>query len=31
LLEARTQAGCHPILLGVPETQYLKCFVLQVL
>ncbi len=30
LLEARTQAACHPILLGVPETQYLKCFVLQV-
>jgi len=30
LLETRTQACCHPVLLGVPETQYLKCFVLEV-
>lgn len=29
LLEARTQAACHPILVGVPETQYLKCLVLE--
>lgn len=30
LLEARTQAACHPVLVGVPETQYLKCFALEV-
>ena len=28
VLEKRTQAKDHPILLGVPETYYLKCFVL---
>jgi 23S rRNA (cytosine1962-C5)-methyltransferase len=28
VLEKRTQAKDHPILLGVPETFYLKCFVL---
>lgn len=28
ILEKRTQAKDHPILLGVPETFYLKCFVL---
>ena len=28
MLEKRTQAKDHPILLGVPETYYLKCFVL---
>jgi 23S rRNA (cytosine1962-C5)-methyltransferase len=28
ILEKRTQAKDHPILLGVPETYYLKCFVL---
>jgi 23S rRNA (cytosine1962-C5)-methyltransferase len=27
LLENRTQAKDHPILLGVPETHYLKCFI----
>jgi 23S rRNA (cytosine1962-C5)-methyltransferase len=27
LLETRTQAKDHPILLGVPETHYLKCFI----
>ena len=29
LVEARTQARDHPVLLGVPETQYLKCLVLR--
>ena len=28
VLEKRTQAKDHPIVLGVPETFYLKCFVL---
>ncbi len=31
VLERRTQARDHPILLTVPETQYLKCLLLQVL
>jgi 23S rRNA (cytosine1962-C5)-methyltransferase len=31
VLERRTQASDHPILLTVPETMYLKCMVLQVL
>ena len=30
ILEKRTQATDHPILLGVPETYYLKCFILSV-
>jgi 23S rRNA (cytosine1962-C5)-methyltransferase len=30
VLERRTQAKDHPILLTVPETHYLKCLVLQV-
>jgi len=30
VLERRTQAGDHPILLTVPETLYLKCVILQV-
>jgi 23S rRNA (cytosine1962-C5)-methyltransferase len=29
LLETRSQAPDHPVLLSVPETEYLKCFVLQ--
>ena len=29
IVERRTQARDHPILLNVPETQYLKCFVLR--
>ena len=29
LLESRSQAPDHPVLLAVPETEYLKCFVLQ--
>ncbi|MEZ5354232.1 MAG: class I SAM-dependent rRNA methyltransferase [Bryobacteraceae bacterium] len=29
VLERRTQAGDHPILLTVPETHYLKCVILQ--
>jgi len=31
LLEKRTQASDHPILLGVPETYYLKCVIARVL
>lgn len=27
IVERRTQASDHPILLGVPETFYLKCFI----
>jgi 23S rRNA (cytosine1962-C5)-methyltransferase len=30
IVERRTQAGDHPILLGVPETLYLKCVVARV-
>lgn len=30
LLEARGQAVDHPILLAMPETRYLKCYVLEV-
>ena len=29
LVEKRAQARDHPILVGVPETHYLKCFVLR--
>ena len=31
LLHRTTQAGDHPIVLGMPESQYLTCFWLQVL
>ena len=31
LVESRTQARDHPILLGARETQYLKCLILQVI
>jgi len=31
VLERRTQAQDHPILLTVPETHYLKCLILQLL
>ncbi|HEX9024783.1 MAG TPA: class I SAM-dependent rRNA methyltransferase [Geobacteraceae bacterium] len=31
LVEVRSQAPDHPVLLAVPETEYLKCFVLQAL
>ena len=31
LLEKRGQSKDHPVLLGVPETSYLKCLILQVL
>ncbi len=31
VLDRRTQAQDHPILLTVPETHYLKCLILQVL
>jgi 23S rRNA (cytosine1962-C5)-methyltransferase len=30
VLERRTQAADHPVLLTVPETHYLKCVILQV-
>lgn len=30
LLEARSQALDHPVLLSMPETRYLKCFFLEV-
>ncbi len=30
LLERRTQGQDHPILAGVPETEYLKCFIFEV-
>jgi 23S rRNA (cytosine1962-C5)-methyltransferase len=29
MVEQRTQGRDHPVLLGVPETHYLKCFVLR--
>jgi 23S rRNA (cytosine1962-C5)-methyltransferase len=29
VVEKRMQARDHPVLLGVPETYYLKCFVLR--
>ncbi|MGE5529414.1 MAG: class I SAM-dependent rRNA methyltransferase [Patescibacteria group bacterium] len=31
LLERRGQAPDHPVLLGVPETEYLKCLILEIL
>src|SRR5262245_3047631 len=31
LLEQRGQAADHPILAAMPETRYLKCFIMQVL
>jgi len=31
LLEQRGQASDHPILVTMPETRYLKCFIMQVL
>lgn len=31
LVERRSQGPDHPVLLGVPETEYLKCLVLQVI
>ena len=29
LIEKRMQGRDHPILIGVPETYYLKCFILR--
>ena len=29
IVEKRMQARDHPVLLGVPETYYLKCFILR--
>jgi len=31
LIEQRGQSADHPILAGMPETRYLKCFIVQVL
>lgn len=31
LLEQRGQASDHPVLAGMPETRYLKCFIMQAL
>jgi 23S rRNA (cytosine1962-C5)-methyltransferase len=31
VLERRVQAADHPILMAVPETLYLKCFILQII
>jgi 23S rRNA (cytosine1962-C5)-methyltransferase len=31
ILERRAQSSDHPVLTGMPETHYLKCFVLRVL
>jgi 23S rRNA (cytosine1962-C5)-methyltransferase len=31
LLEKRMQSADHPVLLGMPETYYLKCFILRAL
>jgi 23S rRNA G2069 N7-methylase RlmK/C1962 C5-methylase RlmI len=30
MVENRTQAKDHPVLLAVPETAYLKCLILAV-
>jgi 23S rRNA (cytosine1962-C5)-methyltransferase len=29
VVEKRSQGRDHPILVGVPETHYLKCFILR--
>lgn len=31
LIEKRMQASDHPVLIGMPETYYLKCFILRVI
>jgi 23S rRNA (cytosine1962-C5)-methyltransferase len=31
LIEKRMQSTDHPILLGMPESYYLKCFILRVI
>src|SRR5262249_45995423 len=31
VLERRIQAADHPVLLSVPETLYLKCFILEII
>ena len=31
LLERRTQGMDHPVLMGVPETEYLKCYIFEVI
>lgn len=30
MVEYRTQSRDHPILPAVPDTEYLKCFILQI-
>jgi 23S rRNA (cytosine1962-C5)-methyltransferase len=30
LVEKRTQARDHPVLISMPETHYLKCMILRV-
>jgi len=30
-MEKRTQASDHPVLVGVPETYYLKCVIARVI
>jgi 23S rRNA (cytosine1962-C5)-methyltransferase len=29
IVEKRMQGRDHPVLMGVPETHYLKCFILR--
>ena len=31
MIEQRGQSADHPILASMPETRYLKCFIIQVL
>jgi len=31
IVEVRGQAGDHPVLMGVPETHYLKCVIMRVI
>ena len=31
LVERRTQGRDHPLLIGFPESYYLKCFILQLM
>jgi 23S rRNA (cytosine1962-C5)-methyltransferase len=31
VLERRGQSRDHPVLIGMPETHYLKCFILRIL
>jgi 23S rRNA (cytosine1962-C5)-methyltransferase len=31
IMEKRLQANDHPVLMGMPETYYLKCMILRVI